>query len=191
MGAKGRSEEVIRFFDQQIADLDLRTRNITDNQKPSAYVGGVGYYGAMGIESTEPAYPPFILTNVKNVASGLGIDHAQVSGEKIIEWDPEYFFLDLGCKDIPDLSKNTIYPSLNAVKNGNADGLIPYNSYTTDQDTVLADAYYIGSVIYPERFSDINPREKADEIYTYLIGKPVFDSLYKQYYDLAFNPLNL
>jgi iron complex transport system substrate-binding protein len=191
MGAKDRAEEVITFFDNQIADLNSRTKDIPDSHKPSAYIGGVGYYGAMGIESTEPAYPPFILINVRNVASDMGVEHAQVSGEKIIEWDPEYFFLDLGCKDIPELPNTTIYPALSAVQNNRAYGLLPYNSYTTDQDTVLADAYYIGSVMYPDKFSDIDPKVKADEIYSYLIGRSVFDILNKRNGDLAFSSLNL
>jgi len=189
MGAHDRAEEVINFFNDQISDLNKRTSNISENNKPSAYVGGVGYYGAMGIESTEPAYPPFNLTHVRNVASGTGIEHAQVSREQIVEWDPNYFFLDLGCKDISDLSNTTIFPVLSAVKDGRVYGLLPYNSYTTDQDTVLADAYYIGTILYPDRFSDIDPEIKADEIYTYLVGKPVFDTLNARYNKMAFIPL--
>ncbi|MDD1723510.1 MAG: iron ABC transporter substrate-binding protein [Methanospirillum sp.] len=191
MGAEKRAEEVIGFFDNQIADLDSRTKDLPDDRKPSAYVGGVGYYGSVGLESTEPAYPPFMLTNVRNVASGMGADHAQVSGEKIIEWDPEYLFVDLGCKDLAELPNTTIYPELSAGKNNRAYGLLPYNSYTTDQDTVLANAYFIGSVLYPDTFSDIDPTAKADEIYSYLVGKPVFDVLNQRYGNRAFSPLHL
>lgn len=191
MGAQDRAEKVIGFFNDQISDLNKRTSNISENQKPSAYVGGVGYYGAMGIESTEPAYPPFNLTHVRNVASDTGTEHAQVSREKLIEWDPDYFFLDLGCKDISDLSNSTIFPMLSSVKKGRVYGLLPYNSYTTDQDTVLANAYYLGSILYPNQFSDIDPEIKADEIYTYLVGKPVFDTLNTRYAKMAYSPVKV
>ena len=51
----------------------------------------------------------------------------------------------------------------------------------TNVGTALADAYYIGKVLYPERFNDINPEEKADEIYTFLVGKPVYEQMKKQF----------
>jgi len=50
----------------------------------------------------------------------------------------------------------------------------PYNSYNTNYETVLADAYFIGKTLYPDRFADVDPVEKADEIYTFFVGKPVF-----------------
>ena len=36
--------------------------------------------------------------------------------------------------------------------------------YSTNIDTVIANAYYIGKVLYPDEFRDIDPAEKADEI---------------------------
>jgi iron complex transport system substrate-binding protein len=42
----------------------------------------------------------------------------------------------------------------------------------------LVDAYYyIGKVLYPDRFVDVNPELKADEIFQAFLGK----SLYMQY----------
>jgi len=43
-----------------IDDLDSRTSDIAENKTPRVYVGGIGYYGAHGLLSTEPAYPPFL-----------------------------------------------------------------------------------------------------------------------------------
>jgi hypothetical protein len=39
---------------------------------------------------------------------------------------------------------------------------------------LLADAYAIGKILYPAAFSDIDPERKCDEIYTYLVGQPVY-----------------
>ncbi len=33
----------------------------------------------------------------------------------------------------------------------------------------------MGKVLYPDRFKDVNPEKKADEIYTFLVGKPVYE----------------
>ncbi|MDO5846275.1 MAG: iron ABC transporter substrate-binding protein, partial [Methanocorpusculum sp.] len=37
--------------------------------------------------------------------------------------------------------------------------------------------YYIGKLLYPEQFADIDPAKKADEIYTFLDGAPVYEQL--------------
>ncbi|MEM2530763.1 MAG: hypothetical protein QXL32_06605 [Candidatus Bathyarchaeia archaeon] len=41
----------------------------------------------------------------------------------------------------------------------------------------MADAYYMGKVLYPDRFGDVDPELKADEIFMAFLGKP----LYRQY----------
>jgi iron complex transport system substrate-binding protein len=47
-------------------------------------------------------------------------------------------------------------------------------------------------VLYPDRFADINPSAKADEIYTFFVGKPVFRQMNEAFGGIAFKavPLN-
>jgi len=54
---------------------------------------------------------------------------------------------------------------------------------------VLADAYFVGKVLYPDRFADIDPVQKADEIYTFFVGKPVFSQMNSQYGGFAFSQI--
>jgi iron complex transport system substrate-binding protein len=53
------------------------------------------------------------------------------------------------------------------------------------------DAYFVGKTVYPERFEDIDPRIKADEIYTMFVGKPVFDQLNANCNNLGFEKVPL
>lgn len=182
MGKEERAEEVIKFFDMTIEDLESRTSDIPEDEKTSVYVGGIAYRGPHGFQSTEPSYPPFTLINAKNAATSLGTEHADVSKEAIIEWDPEIIFVDLSTYQttpsaVDELETDPAYTSLTAVKNGEVYGILPYNWYTTNHGSVLAAAYYSGKVIYPERFQDIEPSDKADEIYTFLLGEPVYENL--------------
>ena len=64
-----------------------------------------------------------------------------------------------------------------AVKNGTLYGLLPYNWYTTNYGTVLANTYYLGSVLYPEHFAEIDPEAKADEIYEFMVGEGVYQQM--------------
>ena len=47
----------------------------------------------------------------------------------------------------------------------------------------LADTYYAGTVLYPEKFADVNPAEKADEIFEKLLGEKFYDTLKENGYE--------
>jgi len=173
-----RAEQVIAFIQKCQNDLLSRTEDIPEKDKPSVYTGGLGYKGTHGLTSTEYGYPLFELLHAKSVTRGSGKDgHIFVDKEQIIKWDPDIIFIDEGglahVRD--DYAKNPEwYSLLKAVRTDRLYGLLPYNFYTTNLGTALADAYYIGKVTFPEQFTDIDPGRKADEIYTFLIGKPVY-----------------
>lgn len=180
IGEEKRAEEVIAFFEEAKKDLHDRTKNISEEEKYTAYIGGLGFRGSHGITSTRGDYPLFNAVNAVNVVDETGRTGAvMIDKEKLLEWDPDKIFLDLGGLPLvlDDYKKNpNFYRSLSAVKNGEVYAQLPFNFYTTNIDTALADAYFIGKVLYPEQFSDINPEAKADEIYEFLVGK----KLYKQ-----------
>ncbi len=174
-----RAEQVIKFIKCCQDDLRNRTNDIPDDKKPTVYVGGIGFKGIHGIDSTSCNYPPFMVVNAKNVADELNeSSHVFISKEQLLKWNPDIIFIDEGGISLvkEDYNKNPeYYNSLKAFKDGNVYGLLPYNYYTTNIGTALADAYYIGKVIYPNKFEDINPEQKANEIYTFLVGKPVYN----------------
>ena len=196
MGKEDRAEEVIAYFDAAIADLNTRTADVPEDEQPTTYVGGIAYRGPHGFQSTEPAYPPFIFVNADNVVAELGTEHADVAKEKIVEYNPDVIFVDLFTLQtdptaIDELRDDPSYQALSAVQAGEVYGVLPYNCYTQNHGSILADAYYIGSVLYPDRFADIDPTGKADEIYTFLVGEPVFDEMSAEFADLAFTRLEI
>lgn len=192
IGKKDRAEELIAYIEATIADLESRTKDIPESERKSAYVGGVSYAGAHGIISTEPAYPPFIWTNVKNVAGKMGTQHADVAKEAIVDWDPEFIFMDVGTIQmeteggIGELKNDPSLSGLTAIKEGKIYGVLPYNYYSTNYENVLADAYYIGKIVYPDRFADIDPKVKADEIMKAFLGSSPLDKIIAMYNNLAF-----
>lgn len=196
MGKEDRAEEVIEFFDSNIADLNARTESITNEEEKTTFVGGIAYAGPHGFQSTEPSYPPFMFVNAINVAGDLGTDHADVAKEKIVEWNPDVLFVDLSTLQtnpsaIDELKTDEAYQTLDAVKSGEVYGVLPYNWYTSNHGSVLADAYYIGSVLYPDKFADVDPDAKADEIYVFLVGEPVFDQMNAAFSNQAFAKIDL
>ncbi len=175
-----RAQKVISFIKSIVGDLSNRTKNVTPK---SVYVGGIGYKGVHGIESTEGEYPPFIAVHADNVVK-LGWGHYSINKEDLLKWQPEYIFIDesgLGIIFNDYKEDPGFYNSLEAVKNGDVYGQLPFNYYATNIGTALADSYFIGKVLYPSCFEDINPITKANEIYAFLDGKPVYQSMAEKF----------
>lgn len=193
-----RADEVVAFFEGAIGDLRARTSDA--KTKPSAYVGGIAFRGPHGLLSTEPTYPPFAFSGVFNVAaqgSGAEAKHAVVSKEALLQWDPEILFIDLSTITAPgggalkELSEDPLWMGLSSVTSGKVYGVLPYNWYSQNFGNILSDAYFVGALLFPDRFVGVDPRAKADEIYTFLVGEPVFGKLNSAFDGKVFVPLEV
>ena len=130
------------------------------------------------------------------LSEGLDTAHADIAQEKIIAFDPEVIFLDLSTiqtapSAVAELRDDPSYAAMTAVQAGEVYGVLPYNWYSINHGSVMADAYFIGTVLYPDAFSDVDPTEKADEIYTFLVGEPVFNEMESLFDNLAFKRISL
>lgn len=193
-----RAEKVIEFFDAAINDLKLRTGDVLKSEKNTCFVGGIAYKGPHGFSSTEPGYPPFMFVNAGNVAYyepmiGNSSRQVTVAKEKLLEWDPDMLFLDLSTLQLEgeasghwEILNDPALNALTAVQEKKVYGVLPYNWYTINYGSILANAYFIGSILYPERFQDVDPVAKAEEIYQYLLGKPVFKEMNTHFNGMAF-----
>ena len=181
LGKEERAEDIIDYIDSLIADLDERTKTIPDQGKPSVYVGGVLARGTHPLTSTYGKFAPFTFTHSINVAGQLGGDHpitgsTMVDKEQIIAWDPDIIFVDMGSYTAGTTTlDDPEWQVLQAFENGELYGILPYNYHHINYGTVLANSYYVGSVLYPDEFADIDVETKADEIYQMLVGAPVYE----------------
>ena len=203
MNKEKRAEELINYIDRCIDDLQKRCAGIPENKKKTCYIGGVAQRGPQAFNSTEPAYPPFKMVDAINLAydktkSPKELAHAFIAKEKIIEWNPEIIFIDLATLQSEskgnayyEVKNDPVYKELKAVKNDNVYGLLPYNWYTANYESIIINAYYIGKLLYPEKFSDIEMEKKADEIFTFFVGKPVFKEMNKEFNNMILKKLPL
>ena len=179
MGSVEKAQAASDFIASSFEDLQNRTRDIQD--RPSVYVGALGFRGAQGIESTQGRFAPFVALNAINVADETGqAGPFMIDKEMLIEWAPDFIFLDLNNLNLvlEDYRTNpAFYHSLAAVQNDTVYGILPYNFLTTNIDTAIAVTYFIGTIIYPEAFADIDPVQKADEIYRALLGQEFYQQM--------------
>jgi iron complex transport system substrate-binding protein len=192
-GQGEKAQAAVDFIQQARQDLEGRTADIAEADKPSVYVGGLGARGAHGIESTQGHYALLEVIHAQNVVDETGESGSiMIDKEKLLAWDPDFIFIDQGgyAAVVEDYQKNpTFYESLSAVQNGQVYAQLPYNYYNTNLGTAIADAYYLGKMLYPAAFADIDPAQKADEIYQALLGQPVYDQMAAAFG--GFGPLTL
>ncbi|MBE6515907.1 MAG: iron ABC transporter substrate-binding protein [Methanocorpusculum parvum] len=185
LGKEQRAKDLIAYFDAVEDDLQKRVKGLSADE--TVYVGGVAYNGVHGLDGTDPTYYPFAVLNLKNAASEVSsvsqTGYAQISKEKLLEWDPDFIIVDLATLTaaeggaLVELKNDPSYKELTAVKNNMVYTVNPHTAMNVNHETTLANAYFIGKLLYPEQFEDIDPVKKADEIYSFVVGEPVFELL--------------
>ena len=190
---ESRAEELTAYLKGIQEDLDSRTRNIPDSDKPSVYVAGVSFRGVHGFEGTEAGYGPFELIHANNLADTTGQSGAfDIDPEQVLSWDPDVIFLDFNGMDLisESFAQNPdYYHALTAVQDGKVFSQISFRSYASNLDTALADAYYAACILYPEQFQDVDPVAKAGEIFEMLLGANPYEDLKEAGYE--FRPIKI
>ena len=181
-----RAEDLTAYLKSIQKDLDDRTASIAEDAKPTCYVGGVSFKGHHGFEGTEAYYGPFELIHAKNLANTTGQTGAfNIDVEQVLSWDPEIIFLDFNGMNLINEDYGAhpeFYNALTAVQEGKVYSQISFRSSASNLETALADAYYAACVMYPQQFQDIDPVEKAGEIFTKLLGSNPYHDLEKAGY---------
>ncbi|HIH69346.1 iron ABC transporter substrate-binding protein [Methermicoccus shengliensis] len=177
-----RAEEIIDYINATIEDLSSRVADYPEDKKPKVYVGALSFKGGHGIESTQKIFPPFEVLEAKNIVKEANVtgNFIQVDKEFLLSAQPDIIFLDANNVQLvkQDYEKNPgFYRSLKAFQNGEVYSIYPFNWYWTNIELALIDTYWIGKVIYPERFADVSIAEKANEISEFFLGEPLYDEL--------------
>lgn len=188
-----RAAELTAYLEEIQKDLDARTASIPEEEKPSVYVGGVSFKGQHGFEGTEAYYGPFELIHANNLANTTDQTGAfNIDVEQVLAWDPEFIFLDFNGMSLinEDYAHNPdFYEALTAVQEGRVYSQISFRSSASNLETALADAYYAACIMFPEQFADVDPVEKAGEIFTMLLGINPYEDLKEAGYE--FRPITL
>ena len=191
LGREARAQELAKYIDGVVDDLAQRVR--VTKVAPSVYVGAVSYKGAQPFTGTQGMFPPLQLLKTRSIVDELGKKgFVNVDFEYILKKNPEYIFIDLNNLQtvLDDYKKDSAkYCALGAFKEGRVYALLPFNYYHTNVATALVDAYFIGKVLYPEQFKDVDPAKKADEIYRVFLGKPLYEEFVKGF-GRGFGPLS-
>ena len=178
-----RAEQLISFIEQEKQELRDRTETIPEEDRPAAYVCGLGNWGTTDHLYTAQQYSPFAAANVRNAAGGSEAGVRKIDAEKFeaLGGSMDLMFIDAAAvKNIRPLyeADPALFDSCKACQNGEVYLQMACNVYYTNFETMLANTWYIAGTVYPEQFADIDITEKTDEITEAFLGVPLADEIF-------------
>lgn len=193
LGVQERCESVLARIDACKADLAARTADIPQADKPLCYAGAVTFSGTHGFTGTYSNFGPFLAIGARNAADAAEEEgYYDADPEAILAWDPEVIFLDPGSLELvrEEYAANPgFFDALTAVREGRVYACVSYNNYSTNVGYAIADAYYAGTVLFPDRFADVDAAETADTLLEFLLGEGFYGRMADE--GLAFGPVEI
>lgn len=183
-GSESKAEKLVTYIDEQKKEISSRTSNVKDADKPSVYICGLGNWGTTNHLMTAQNYISFNIANVKNAVSGLAKDGIQaIEEEKFVSLGDsiDIMIMDAAAvKNIKPLyqSNPSMFDTCKAWQNGEVYLQMAYNAYYTNYELALVNTWYIAKTVYPELFSDVDMKEKTDEVTQMFLGQKMADKIY-------------
>lgn len=181
-GIEEKAEDLISYINTSLQDLNDRT---ADLDSPKVLAAAATFKGTHGIEGVRVKDPLLTALNAENVAAGITeAEAAVVDKEQIIAWNPEFIFFDSGGMELVNLDYKDnprYYEKLSAYQNERLYQYPSATSYFANVEISLANCYYVGSLLYPEKFEDINIEEKANEIFKFFLGSDDYLSVLEEF----------
>jgi iron complex transport system substrate-binding protein len=185
-----RADSLCSYIQASLEDLQRRTGGIAATARPGVYMGGIAHGRARGITSTHPDYPPFVFVNARNVAAAMdrrgtsSLAGAYIDAEQLLLWDPDIIIVDESGLELvrEDLrADGPLAGQLAAVRDNRVFVQLAYNSYAVNYEVVLINSWFIGKLLYPEAFADVDMGVKGDEILRAFLGQGIYERLLTQY----------
>lgn len=178
-GVSDRAETLISYINSCLEDLAARSADIDISEKPTILAAGATFKGGHSIDGVYTNYAVFEILEANDVAEEIagqkGSSGVMVEKEQILAWDPEIIFFDSGSMGLvrADYAENPGYfEQLQAVRNGELYQWPNSTWHWSNVEIPLVSAYYVGCMLYPERFADVDFEAKASEIFDMFLGEP-------------------
>ena len=180
-----KAQALVDFVQAERADIQRRTEAFQGDERPGAYICGLGNWGTTNHLTTAQDYAAFEVANVRNVLTGLAVGGIQpIEAELFVSLGEEMdvLFIDAAAvKNIAPLyqADGTMFDGCKAWEDGEAYLLLAYNAYYTNYEIALLNTWYIAKTVYPDAFEDVDIAEKADEITLAFLGKELAGQMFE------------
>ena len=179
-----KAEALIAFIEAEAAEIARRTADIPEDERPRAYICGLGNWGTTNHLMTAQNYMPFNLANVQNAVTDLARDGIQpIEAEKFVALgqDMDIVILDAAAvKNIIPLVQEDpgLFDACKAWETGEVYLEMAYNAYYTNYEIALINTWFIAKAVYPDRFADIDIAAKTDEVTRAFYGVDLAEAIF-------------
>lgn len=188
LGKIFRQEEkaaaLVSFIADEQAAIEERVAGIPQQDKPNAYICGLGNWGTTNHLMTAENHIPFRIAGVENVLSGLGMQGVgPIEEEKFAELGEkmDLIIMDAAAvKNIKPLYEQdpTMFDTCKAWKNGEVYLEMAYNAYYTNYEIALINTWFIAKTAYPEAFADVDLTAKTNEVTKRFLGAELAQEIF-------------
>ena len=178
-----KAEALVSFIKAERAEIEARTADIADEEKPTVYICGLGNWGTTNHLMTAQNYIAFTVANVKNAVTDLAAPGIQAIEEEkfaALGDDMDIIIMDAAAvKNIKPLYAEdpTMFDTCKAWQDGEVYLEMAYNAYYTNYETALINTWFIAKTVYPELFEDIDMTEKTNEVTQVFFGQDLADKI--------------
>lgn len=175
-GAEERAESLIACIQDSLADLEARTANIPDAEKPLVLGAGATFKGNHSIDGVYANYPVFQVLSARDAALGISdtVGGLLVDREQILAWDPDILFFDASSVELVQAdyaADPAFFQQLKAVQTGQLYQWPNSTWHSSNVEIPLVSAYWVGQLLYPDAFADVDLEETAAEIFGLFLGQ--------------------
>jgi len=182
--AQQKAEALNAFIAVQREEIESRTANVAEADKPSVYICGLGNWGTTDHLVTAQDYVSFDVANVKNAVTGLEAPGVQpIEEEKFVALGPDVDIIVMDAAAVKNVKPlyagdSSLFDSCKAWQDGEVYLQMAYNAYYTNYETVLLNTWFIAKTVYPDLFADIDMTAKTNEVTQAFLGQALAEQMF-------------
>ena len=183
-GKEDKAATLLDFIAKEKAAIADKVAQISEEDKPSVYICGLGNWGTTNHLMTAENYTSFSVAGVKNVVSGLGIQGiGPIEEEKFVELGDQMDIMILDAAAVKNIKPlyaedPTMFDTCKAWQKGEVYLEMAYNAYYTNFEIALINTWFIAKTVYPEAFADVDMTAKTNEVTKAFFGKEMADEIF-------------
>ncbi|MBR6557640.1 MAG: ABC transporter substrate-binding protein [Clostridia bacterium] len=179
-----KATRLITFIEKEATEITSRTKPVSEEDKPSVYICGLGNWGTTNHLMTAQNYIPFEIANVKNAVSELASPDIQsIEAEKFVDLGDKIDIMIIDAAAVKNIiplyrDDNTMFDTCKAWNEGEVYLQMAYNAYYTNYEIALINTWFVAKTVYPDLFEDIDITEKANEICKMFLGCEIAEEIF-------------
>ena len=165
-----KAEALVGFIEAERAEIESRTVDIPEEDKPAVYICGLGNWGTTNHLMTAQNYIAFQVANVKNAVTDLEAPGIQeIEEEKFVALGEAMDIIVMDAAAVKNIKplyaeNPALFDSCKAWQDGEVYLEMAYNAYYTNYEIALINTWFIAKSVYPDRFEDIDMTAKTNEV---------------------------